>query len=76
MARFHRIRSREEEEELTRRRQNAPTHSQVNRRMQDSFSSTVGGGLSSIVQDSVMSGFRVIIYFVALVIALWFLTTL
>ncbi|OCX69623.1 hypothetical protein A6M27_19910 [Acidithiobacillus thiooxidans] len=76
MARFHRIRSREEEEELTRRRQNLPTHGQINSRMQDSFKSTVGGGLSSIVQESVMSGFRVIIYFVALVIALWFLATL
>lgn len=76
MARFHRIRSKEDEEELARHRQNLPTHGQINARMQNSFTSSVGSGLSDIVQESVMSGFRVIIYFVAGVIALWFLATL
>lgn len=71
MARFKRIRNEEDEQ-----RRNIPTHSQVNEKMQNSFSSTVGGGLSDAVAEAVMSGFRVIIAMVALVIVLWFLTTL
>ena len=75
MARFHRILS-EEEKEKEERRRNLPTHQQVNQRMQDSFSASVGSGLGDAVADAMMSGFRVIIGMVALVIALWFLTTL
>lgn len=76
MARFHRIRSQQEEEELERRRQNLPTHAQINQRMQDSFNSSMGNGLNNIVAESVMSGFRAIIAMVVLVIVLWLLTTL
>jgi hypothetical protein len=72
MARFKRIRSEEDEQ----RRNQLPTHAQINKRMQDSFSSSVGSGLSDAVAEAVMSGFRVIIAMVALVIVLWFLTTL
>ena len=73
MARFHRILSEEEKEE---RRRNLPTHQQINSRMQDSFTSSIGKGLSDAVEDAVMSGFRVIIGMVALVIVLWLLTSI
>lgn len=73
MARFHRIMTEEEKEE---RRRNLPTHQQINQRMQDSFSASIGSGLSDAVADAVMSGFRVIIGMVALVIVLWLLTSI
>lgn len=73
MARFHRILSEEEKEE---RRRNLPTHAQVNQKLQGSFSASVGKGLGDAVMDAVMSGFRVIIGMVALVIVLWLLTSI
>lgn len=69
MARFRRIRNDAEDE-----KQFIPTHAEVNQRMQTSAKASIGGGLGAAIEDAVMSGIKVIISMVALVIVLWMAT--